>query len=188
MDRQTQSLIEAIESLPPGTLKLFRATEDNPDVETSIKNMEELAGRVLHARNAGCLIEVISLRIQYLDLWLRIYFVNTSHPPMRREREFWRLLRQCFEIGLNKKLYDKLLAFNTHRVKAIHGYLIGAIMYDKLASVVSKSNGLSKEVTKFIIENSGEIVTKDFSNQHHNRGDFVFYVPSLLAGLEKHLI
>ena len=36
-------------------------------------------------------MEVISLRLQYMDVWLRVYYQNTPHTEPR-EREFGRLL------------------------------------------------------------------------------------------------
>jgi hypothetical protein len=184
MDDETKRLIEEIKSSPPGTFKLFRATEEEPEVEKSMKNMAELASRVAHARQANCLIEVISLRMQYQDLWLRIYFENRPHGAEKREQEFGRLLRQCFRLGLEKTLYDKIHKSNKDRVKAIHGYLIGVTTYEDLNSVVAESDGLSEKLAEFVLRNSGEVVTEDFVNQHHNRGDLVYHIPRLLAHLK----
>lgn len=182
MDQSTAQLIEAIRSSPPGTFKLFRATEAEPEVEQSMANREDLAVRVRHARESNCLMEVISLRLQYMDIWLRVYYENTPHTEPR-EREFGRLLKQCFKQGLPKGLYDKLHHFNGDRVKAIHGYLVGLIAYDQLATVVLESDGLSEELTEFVLLNSSEAVTEAFATQHHNRGDAVYPVQSLIAHL-----
>jgi hypothetical protein len=185
MDEETKRLIEEINSSPAGTFKLFRATEEEPEVEKSMNNMAELASRVAHAREANCLIEVISLRIQYQDLWLRIYFENRPYNSEKREQEFGRLLRQCFKLGLEEMLYDKIHNFNKDRVKAIHGYLIGVTTYEELSSVVAESDGLSEKLAEFVVRNSGEVVTEDFVNQHHNRGDRVYHIPRLLAHLKE---
>jgi hypothetical protein len=185
MDDQTRQLIEEINSSPPGTFKLFRATEEQPEVEKSMNNMAELASRVAHARKANCLMEVISLRIQYLDLWLRIYFENRPHNEKKRDQEFGRLLKQCFKLGLDETLYDKIHKFNKDRVKAIHGYLIGVTTYEELNSVVAESEGLSEKLAEFVVCKSGETVTVDFVNQYHNRGDAVYHIPRLLANLKE---
>ena len=145
-------------------------------------NRADLAVRIRHAKEHNCLIEVISLRIQYIDVWLRIFFENKPHTG-EREREFGRLLRQCFELGLDKNLYDRLVQFNKERVKAIHGYLLGLIAYERLRDVVAESDGLAEALTEFVLINSGEVVTEDFEKQHHNRGDAVYHVPNLLAQL-----
>ena len=132
-------------------------------------NQAELAARIKHAKAVNCLIEVISLRIQYLDLWLRAFFENTPHKVVR-EREFGRLLKQCFKQGLDKSLYEDIHQFNRNRIKAIHGYLIGITTYTELGVVVGKSEGLSEALAEFVVLNSGEIVTYEFENQHHDRG------------------
>jgi len=79
LDEQTAQLVTAIRSSAPGTFKLFRATDERPEVERSMANQAELAARIQHAKAAKCFIEVISLRLQYLDLWLRVFFHNTPH-------------------------------------------------------------------------------------------------------------
>ncbi len=183
MDAATAQLIETIRSAPPGTFKFFRATEAQPEVEQSMANREDLALRAQHARQYNCLMEVISLRLQYIDVWLRIYYENTSHTE-RREREFVKLLKQCLKQGLPKYVYDRIHQFNKERVKAIHGYLAGLIAYDQLSVVVSESDGLSEELTEFVLLNSGEIVTEAFATQHHNRGDAIYHVQALVNHLK----
>jgi hypothetical protein len=145
-------------------------------------NQGELAARIMHAKSVNCLIEVISLRIQYLDLWLRVFFENTPHS-VAREREFGRLLKQCLKQGLDKNLYDRMHKFNRNRTKAIHGYLIGTTTYPELEVVVRESEGLSEALVEFVLFHSGEIVTDEFENQYHNRGDVIYCVPVLLAHL-----
>jgi len=177
-----RDILAAIRAEPVGTFKLFRATEEQPEVEQAMANLAELAQRIRHARLANCLIEVISLRLQYMDIWLRVYFENTPHQEARQQ-EFGRLLKQCFQQGLEKDLYDKIHKFNKDRVKAIHGYLVGVMKYDDLAPVVAESDGLSEALAEFVLVNSGEPVTIEFERQHHNRGDVVRHLPSSIAHL-----
>jgi hypothetical protein len=177
---ETEDLIAAIKSEPPGTFKLYRATEEQPEVEQAMANLGELAARVQHARSVGCLIEVVSLRMQYLDIWLRVFYENRPHEAPR-QREFGRLLRQCFDVGLEKDIYDQILKFNDDRVRAIHGYLVGRIGYNELDAVVAESDGLSERLAVFVLENAGEVVTPAFETQWHNRGDIVRHIPRSLT-------
>lgn len=186
MDQETNELCEAIRSSPPGTFKLFRATENEPEVEQSMANLENLTLRVRHARESNCLIEVISLRLQYMDLWLRVFYENTPHTE-GREREFGRLLKQCLKQGLSKDLYDRIHQFNKDRVRAIHGYLVGHIAYDQLTSVTEESDGLSAKLVEFVLINSGEEVSEAFMTQNHNRGDTVHHLPWLVKRLQSGL-
>lgn len=182
MDGDTQDLISAIRNAPAGTFKLYRATEMEPEVEQSIQNKDELALRIRQARASNCLIEVVSLRLQYMDIWLRIYYENTPHQEERKQM-FGPLLKQCLHQGLDKSLYDRIFKFNKDRVDAIHGYLVGKMKYDDLTTVVAESDGLSEELAEFVLMNSGEPVTVDFENQYHNRGDTVYHLPNKLAQL-----
>ena len=175
-------LVEAL-SVAPGSVKLFVATSQNPDVEGAMRNLSELASRMEHARKAGCWIEAISLRLQYQDMWLRTYFEN-SGPKEERQREFGRLLRQCFEQGLHKALYDRLARFNKARIQAIHGFMVGSIAYGDLQTVVTDSDGLSEDLAEFVLLNSGQVVTlQDLEGRHANRGDQIFHLPSCIEHL-----
>jgi hypothetical protein len=182
MDNDTSNLIEAIRQSPPGTFKLFHATEAQPEVEQSMSNRVQLAACVQHAKKSNCLMEVISLRLQYMDLWLRVFYQNTPHTEPR-QREFGRLLTQCMKLGLAKDLYDRILEFNKNRIRAIHGYLVGLVAYEQLGAVVAESDGLSETLAEFVLFNSGEIATDTFATQHHNRGDAVYPVHALVAHL-----
>ena len=179
----TQDIIGAISSEPPGTFKLYRATEEQPEVEQSIRNMDEFAKRVKHAKASNCLIEVISLRLQYMDMWLRIFFENTPHHE-KRQQEFGRLLKQCLHKGLNKLLYDKIYKFNKERVNAIHGYLIGALKYDDLTKIISTTDGLSEDLTEFVILNSGTPMIENAEGGYYfNRGDRILCIPDTIYNL-----
>jgi hypothetical protein len=178
------NLLETIRSEPEGTLKLFRATEEQPEVEQAMANHAELDRRVRHAKQSHCLIEVISLRLQYMDIWLRVYFENTPHQETRQQ-EFGRLLKQCLKQGLDKTLYDRIYKFNKDRVKAIHGYLVGVMKYDDLGAVIAESDGLSELLAEFVLTNSGEPVTTGFEGQYSNRGDMVYHIPRTLAELRR---
>lgn len=180
---ETTDLIAAIHAEPPGTFKLYRATEEQPEVEQAMANLGELAERIRHAKRSNCLIEVISLRLQYMDVWLRVYFENVPHTELRQQ-EFGRLLKQCLGLGLDKRLYDEIYKFNKDRVKAIHGYLLGVMRYQDLEEVANESDGLSEKLAEFVLINSGEIVTPDFEHQHHARGDVVRHLPSSIAHLQ----
>jgi len=52
----------------------------------------------------GCLLEVISLRLQIMDYWLRVYFVNEAPTGTQRKKEFGALLDQCERLGLPSNL------------------------------------------------------------------------------------
>jgi len=181
-DAETADLLRLIREAPQGTFKLYRGTENEPEVEQSMANLAQLSDRIQCARSANCLIEVISLRLQHMDLWLRVFYENIPHDG-QRQREFGRLLRQCFDAGLTKSLYDRVHAFNDHRILAIHGFVLGQTTYDELAAVVEESDGLAEALVEFVLLNCGEIVTAEFENQPHQRGDAVYNVPAMIQQL-----
>jgi hypothetical protein len=150
-----------VEAEPPGTFKLYRAVgagiEEN--IQQHLKNLDKLKERIKHSVAAGCLIEVISIRLQIIDYWLRIYFVNHPSSSSRRKKEFGALLDQCHKIGLPDDLHHRLSAFNRHRIDAIHGYVVGTTSYQALEPVAKESDGLLRDVIEFVVSNSGTVVT-----------------------------
>jgi hypothetical protein len=187
MENKIDEINKELKSEPEGTFKLFHGSNIGvaEDINQHINNHNEINQRISNAVQAGCYIEVISLRLQVIDYWLRIFVVNQS-PEENREREFGRLLKQCYELGLNKnkKLYDNLKTFNSNRIKAIHGYVIGQISYEKLSEVVDYSRSLMNETTIFVLENTGEIIT-DIEGRYFNVGDNIMNVRAAKMLLEQ---
>ncbi len=154
-------LFRLVETQPPGTFKLYRAVGAGVEehIQQHLKNTDELRKRIKHAVASGCLIEVISIRLQIIDYWLRIYFVNHPSSVSPRKKEFGALVEQCRELGLSNELYQRLRAFNRHRINAIHGYVVGATSYQDLDPIVKESDCLLRELVEFVIVNSGTVVT-----------------------------
>jgi len=149
-----------VETEPEGTFRLFRAdgvgTEER--IQQHLLNFDELSSRINHAINSGCVIETISLRLQVMDFWMRVFFSNRAPASQTREREFGRLLKQCFDLGMPDVLYARLKAFNKQRIEAIHGYVIGCTSYDALEPVAIDSDRLLRDVVIFVVSNSGVAV------------------------------
>ena len=149
-----------VENSPLGTWKMYLATgagiEEN--IFQHIGNVVELRNRIYHAIEANCYIEVISIRLQIIDYWLRLFFSNKAATDQKREREFGRLLKQVLNLGLEKALYEQLLEFNRHRINAIHGYVIGTTSYETINKVAIESDQLLRACVEFVIRNSGVIV------------------------------
>lgn len=63
---------------PKGTFKKFNADNVGTDknIAQHLQNIDERKGKIDFASNTECYIEVISIRIQIIDFWLRIYFTN----------------------------------------------------------------------------------------------------------------
>ena len=155
-------LFRRVESSPEGTFKLFIAegvgTEEN--IGQHLNNIDVVSEKISKAATNGCFIELISLRLQVIDFWLRIYFYNVPDNTEQREREFGRLIKQCFRLGFEKCIYDKLVTFNKHRVDAIHGFMIGTISYEKIEEVAIEAAELLRETIGYVLNNSGKVVTQ----------------------------
>lgn len=153
-------LFRKVENSPVGTFKLFIAdgvgTEEN--FAQHLRNLDVISEKIAHAAANECFIELMSLRLQVIDFWLRVYFYNVPENTESREREFGRLIKQCFKLGLDKRIYDSLLRFNKHRVEAIHGFMIGTISYEKIEEVAVEADKILRESIEYILKNSGKVV------------------------------
>lgn len=153
-------LWHAIETTPAGTWRMFTADQTGvqKNISQHFNNSTTIKYKISNAIKSECYIEAMSLKIQIIDFWLRIFHEN-SRPAEKRERMFGPLLRQAFDLGMPKKLYDDLLNFNDSRVDAIHGFMIGSISYEKIISESTRAIELVKRTVEFVVKNSGTIVT-----------------------------
>src|SRR5688572_68533 len=148
-----------IQSAPLGTFKVFRATGvgiDSRSFDTFQTNQNEVAKRVRHALEVDCHIEAISLELQVMDYWLRLYFANKAPDPKRRRREIGGLLDQCRDLGLDTELYQELSAFNRRRIEVIHGFVIGRLAYEDVRAMTRDLGLLTGKLVIYVLENAGE--------------------------------
>lgn len=185
MDSHTEGMARALESAPPGTFKLFRGSGTGVEdtIQTHLENLGNISQRIERANAAGCFVEVISLRLQIMDFWLRVYFVNCASEGAQRQREFGRLLDQCKELGFDRALYARLREFNQHRVNAIHGYVVGRTTYDQLESVVAESRAHSADLIEFVITHAGQGITR--LDGYFHVGDMVLNIPLQIQHLRQ---
>ncbi len=157
----SNEIVHQVASAPGGTYKLYKGSDiglDEDSINTHLSNLQGISERIQIAIDLGFHIEVLSLRLQIIDFWLRIYYRNKRPEGEQRQREFGRLIDQCKNLGFNTDLATKLKDFNSHRVKAIHGYVIGKTTYEVLAPVVGESKSLSSETIAWVLENCGEVI------------------------------
>ncbi len=133
------------------------------DLDQAFLNYKEGASRSKHAYNAGCFIEVISLRLQHIDFWLRSFWVARNHKgkifDATDKRTFGVLVTDCEKLGFDASLVQRMRSFNVSRVESIHKYLLGAIRYDDLKPVCDAHQGLDADVGNYVREQIGVVWT-----------------------------
>ncbi len=182
-DDVVEQIRAALAEAPPGTYKRFKGngTGVEHDIQAHMANLAEVRQRILLAIRAGCFIEVISLRLQLMDYWLRIYFVENALPDSKRDREFGRLLEQCSQLGLEPGLVSRLREFNKSRIAAIHGFVVGHVRYPALEATARASQSLSRDLIAFVLQTTGQVVTT--LEGYPNVGDMILNVPAALQNL-----
>lgn len=183
-DNINKEIANTVSSTPPGTYKLYLGTDTGVDnnIKTHLENMAEIGKRINHAIEVNCHIEVISLRIQIIDFWLRVFFVNRASYDEQRGKEFGKLLKQCNRLGLDNELFQELQEFNKLRIKAIHGYVVGATYYEELIKVSYSSKMLATKVVTFVLLNCGKVIS-EFDGSGHV-GDMIINVPAQIQHLQ----
>ena len=152
---------ELIKLSPGGTFKSLPNLKNLGvvDIERAFQNFKEGPDRAMHAMEKGCYIEVISLRLQHAEFWLRTFWVvkNGSGKIFgpNDKRTFGKIIEDCANLGFRQDLVDRLKKFNKDRIKAIHKYLIGATDYNKLQNVCDDSTGLDGEVGEYARQEVG---------------------------------
>lgn len=129
------------------------------DIKKAFQNYKEGKDRSRHALQNGCYLEVISLRIQHAEFWLRIFYVVKNKRGKifdpNDKRTFGVIINDCKQLGFSHDLIKRLKDFNHHRVNAIHKYLLGKTDYEKLREVCTFTTGLDGEVGKYVRDNVG---------------------------------
>ena len=132
------------------------------DVATAFDNFKEGPSRSKHALEQGCYLEVISLRLQHAEFWLRMFWVAKNKQGSifapADKRTFGVIINDCSNLGFRSDLIDRLREFNQHRINAIHKYLLGATDYDELKDVCEASTGLDGEVGEYVRNEVGIIL------------------------------
>jgi hypothetical protein len=152
---------ELVRLRPSGTFKTGPnlLTLGVVDLEQAFLNYKEGAARSHHAYSAGCFIEVISLRLQHMDFWLRSFWVARNHKgkifDAADKRTFGVLVTDCEKLGFEFSLVERMRSFNSARVSSIHKYLLGAIRYEDLKPVCDAHKGLDADVGGYVREQIG---------------------------------
>jgi hypothetical protein len=124
------------------------------DVGRAFANLKEGAARSKHAYAHGCYIEVLSLRLQHTDLWLRMFWVwkNKKGKIFEAEdkRTFGVLIHECESLGFDKAMVVRMRDFNDSRVDAIHKYLLGVTDYLAIKLACDSHLGLDKDVGDYV--------------------------------------
>lgn len=132
------------------------------DVPRAVQNYLEGAERSKHALSQGCFIEVINLRVQHSELWLRLLLVHSRGSgfviPAGDKRTFGQVIEDCKSL-LPIDLYERLRLFNTVRIEAVHKYLLGATDYGALSQACTDFQGLDRKIYNFVVKTVGRPVT-----------------------------
>lgn len=176
-------LYRLVENSPRGSCRMFTADKSGVQdyIQQHFKNHDDIKNKIRNAINSNCFIELISLRLQIIDYWLRIFLENST-PEIKRDREFGRLIKQAKNAGLPQQIYNKLEDFNNTRIAAIHGFAIGTTSYEQIQRAAESSKSLLIETITHIANNSGEVVySRD--HLHANPGAMVMEVAGFCRNL-----
>ncbi|MEH2011965.1 hypothetical protein [Nostoc sp.] len=161
----TDAEINELETLsPPGTfVKGPNFTSLGiVDVQRAFRNLQEGGVRCKHAMEQGCFIEVITLRVQHTELWLRMYWVIKNKKgkifSSKDKRTFGQIIKECNALGLDPNLVTRLCDFNQARVDAVHKYILGETDYESLKEICILFQGLDKEVGDYVRGSLGLVV------------------------------
>lgn len=181
-----EKMMEIVRGLPSGTFKYYKGvgTGIERSLESHKQNIRDIGKRIGRAKRAGCHIETISLRLQIMDFWLRIFLVNKAATGQKRRWAFGELLERCKELGLDDDLYGKIMSFDSKRTEALEGFLAGRVKYDDLSSIDRISETTAIEVTRYVLMNCGKVIDGTSPKPKlSEKGDLIINVPGFLEGI-----
>lgn len=173
---EIDEIAEAIRKWP-GQIKWFGAWERAPNVEQSIDNGSVLVTSINRAQAAGCFVEVLSLKLQFADDWLR-YFIKSKAPQedVEKLREFGKVVTTAEGHGFDQALVDRLRAFATARNHAQHGFVAGRLPYAAIEQAAQDHAGLVGQVYRQVLLSSGKALKPADWPLACDRGDKVINV------------
>ena len=153
-------MAEMASLMPAGEMKtmgnLFDIGVKNPAI--FFANLLKGAEKSNNAFDQGFYIETISLRLQYMEIFLRMYVVakNKSGKVIADtdKRTFGNYINECSQLGFDATLIKELKDFNDMRIIAIHKFLIGDSSYEDFEVVCKATKGLDMKIIKYV---GGEI-------------------------------
>jgi hypothetical protein len=138
---------------PGQVLSLSTSALGIVNVEQAIANIAELIIRAERAFELGFYIEAMSLRLQHMEFWLRIFYIARNGTgrlfPADDKRTFGQIITDCERIGFDAELVSLMRAFNLHRTRAIHKFILGATDYEHLHVICARYVALPARVGEF---------------------------------------
>jgi hypothetical protein len=132
------------------------------DFYKSLENLSIIVQKAKAALEQEFFIEFISLKIQYLEYYLKIYWVtknpNNEVLDENSRKFFGTLIQECKEYGFESTLIEKISDFNKERVKSIHKFLMGGITESELKSFCIANSKLGNELYNYVLDECGEFI------------------------------
>ncbi|MBD0254449.1 MAG: hypothetical protein ICV83_01920 [Cytophagales bacterium] len=124
------------------------------DVQKSFANLRDSVQRSRIAYANGFFIEMISLMLQHIDFHLRMFWVQKNERGKNfnstDKKFFGVIINECVDLGFNTVLADKVKNFNDDRVKAIHKYALGEVIYTDLKPICEQYKNLDIDVQNYV--------------------------------------
>jgi hypothetical protein len=132
------------------------------DFHKSLENLSIIVQKGKSALEQEFFIEFISLKIQYLEYYLKIYWVtknpNNEVLDENSRKFFGTLIQECKDYGFEPTLIEKISAFNKERVKSIHKFLMGGIIESELKSFCTSNLKLGNELYNYVLDECGVFI------------------------------
>lgn len=148
--------------------------------QKSLENMSIIIDRAKMALENKFFTEFISLKIQFLEYYLKIYWVsknpNNEVLDENSRKFFGTLINECKKFGFDSVLIDKIEDFNNQRVKVIHKFLMGGISELEMEDVCNKYSKLGNELYQYVIMECGVFI-EDINNIPTDVGTMIITRP-----------
>ncbi|MFC3198256.1 hypothetical protein ACFOET_11595 [Parapedobacter deserti] len=153
------------------------------NAQKALENLSIIVARAKHALQAGHYIEFISLKIQYIEFYLKIFWVTKNPAGAILDQDsrklFGAIINECESFGFDKKIIADIKDFNETRIKAIHKYLMGGTDEQELQVVSLKHSKLGNAVYEHVINECG-VVLNNATDIPEDVGTIFIAIPKLL--------
>lgn len=137
------------------------------NAQKALENLSIIVERAKSALKNEYYFEFISLKIQFIEFYLKIFWVTknpTDSVLDQNDRKFFgKIINDCEGFGFDSNIISSIKNFNETRIKAIHKYLMGGTDEQELKEISLKHSKLGNSVYEYVINECGEIID-DTSN------------------------
>lgn len=121
------------------------------DLTLFIENFSIINEQIQNALDKGFYIEAVSLELELLDFWCKMYIVQ-NNGSFGENDSFGVIIKNPAMKNITSSLAVELNNFNNERIKAVHKYVYGSCSYKDVGVTAKMFVSLPIKLRDFVVD------------------------------------